>query len=59
MAFDPKDGTVMINHDLSTVGGLTRPNFGDTVEWWVSILGEFSKFYDARTASKKQNKRAD
>lgn len=55
MAFDPKDGTLMLNHDVSMVGGLNRPNFGDVFEWWTSILAEANKFFDSHP-SKKEGK---
>jgi hypothetical protein len=39
-----------LRYDLSTVGGLNKKNFADVVDWWHSMLSEFSDF----VASKKK-----
>lgn len=54
MSYDPKDGSVSISYDLSTVGGLSQPNFADVVTWWETMLGQVRVFFDAHPAAKKK-----
>jgi len=42
-----KDGDLRLTHDFSTVGGVTRANFADTIEWWSSIVGTLDTFIAA------------
>ncbi|MEW2848876.1 YbjN domain-containing protein, partial [Stenotrophomonas maltophilia] len=39
-----KDGDLRLTHDMSTVGGITRANFTDVVEWWSSTMGTLETF---------------
>lgn len=36
-----KDGDLVLRHDVTTLGGLTRRNFADELDWWATMLGEF------------------
>jgi len=42
-----KDGDLRLTHDMSTVGGITRANFTDVVEWWSSTMGTLETFLKA------------
>ncbi len=46
-----KDGDLRVTHDMTTIGGVTRVNFTDTVEWWSSLLGALDAFLDANPAT--------
>lgn len=50
MAID-KDGDVRLTYDVATIGGLTRKNFGDVLDWWTSMLGTFEKFSNENPAT--------
>lgn len=39
------DGTIILTYDVSTIGGLTKANFSDVLNWWATILGEASNFF--------------
>ena len=56
MAFDPKDSTISVRYDISTVGGLNQVQFADTVDWWEAMLGEFDKFIDENKPAVKAKK---
>ncbi len=45
MAFDPADGSINLQYDLSTSGGLNKTNFKDVVGWWDSTLGALHTFF--------------
>ena len=45
MAFDPSDGSVSLQYDLSTSGGVNQANFKDVVGWWDSTLGALHQFF--------------
>lgn len=40
------DGSVSLQFDVSTYGGMNADNFKDVKSWWDSTLDEFSKFFD-------------
>lgn len=42
-----KDGDLRLSHDVTTIGGLTRANFTDLVEWWASMMGTLETFLNA------------
>lgn len=42
------DGTLMISYDVTTIGGLTQPNFNDVLDWWATTSGELSKFLKSK-----------
>ena len=35
-----------LRYDVSTIGGMSRKNFADAVDWWATMLGQVGKFYD-------------
>lgn len=39
--------------DMTTAGGLNKANFADSIDWWVTMLGEFSKFAEEQKAANK------
>lgn len=43
---------LVLRYDLSTVGGLTKANFTDAVEWWATMLDGFNQF--VKDEKKKQ-----
>lgn len=44
---------LFLRNDITTVGGLNKANFADAIDWWVTMLGEFSKFVEEQEAAKK------
>ncbi|MCR5872065.1 MULTISPECIES: YbjN domain-containing protein [unclassified Sphingomonas] len=52
------EGQLIVNFDVTTVGGLNKKNFGDVLATWESVLGELGKFFDehipAKPAAKKE-----
>jgi hypothetical protein len=52
MYFDPKDGSLTMDYELSTVGGLSQANFADVVAWWDTCLGELGTFFQAHPSPK-------
>jgi hypothetical protein len=42
---DP-EGNPFINIEVNTVGGITRANLADTLQWWKVMLKEFAEFID-------------
>lgn len=42
--------TLYASYDVTTVGGLTKKNFADVVDWWSVMLGELSKFFKENPA---------
>ncbi|MGH6780707.1 MAG: YbjN domain-containing protein [Sphingomonadaceae bacterium] len=39
---------VELRYDVTTIGGINQRNFKDVIEWWSSMLGEYSNFVAAR-----------
>jgi len=39
------DGTLSLSYDVTTVGGLTRANFADVLDWWAVMLAQASSFF--------------
>jgi Putative bacterial sensory transduction regulator len=35
-----------LRYDVTTAGGLNKRNFADVVDWWATMLSEFSTFVD-------------
>jgi hypothetical protein len=35
------------------VGGVNKRNFADTLDWWATMLGEFSQFVKAQKPATK------
>lgn len=55
MSYDPKDGSLAITYDVSTVGGLNQDNFADVIDWWSSIMGQARKFFDQHPAEPRKS----
>ena len=55
MAAHP-DTTLSLQHDVSTVGGLTPANFKDLLDWWQMQLGEARDFFRANDPDKSDGK---
>ncbi len=54
VSFDPKDGTLTISYDVTTVGGLDQVNFAEVVSWWDTMMGEASTFFKNHPSPKKK-----
>jgi hypothetical protein len=39
------DGSLSVSYDVTTVGGLTRANFADVVDWWAVLMNELRQFF--------------
>lgn len=48
-----EDGSVDIQYDMSTYGGVSVDNFKDVKGWWDSALSDFADFY--KTADEAKN----
>jgi hypothetical protein len=48
---------VRLTYDMTTVGGLTQDNFADVVDWWDTLLGGLSDFFDDEAGKKKETKK--
>ena len=53
MSYDPKDGSISISYDLTTVGGISQVNFSDAVGWWDAMLGQARTFFKEHQATVK------
>ncbi|MET4897466.1 YbjN domain-containing protein [Sphingomonadaceae bacterium jetA1] len=42
-----KDGDLRLSYDVTTIGGLTRANFADVVDWWATMMGTLDTFIAA------------
>ena len=42
-----------LNWDLTTVGGMMKENFVDSLDWWAVMLGEFSAFVEEQEKTDK------
>ena len=40
-----ENGTLAFSYDVTTVGGLTKANFADVVDWWQVMLGQMRTFF--------------
>ncbi len=38
-------GSFLADYDVTTVGGLTKTNFADVVDWWSVTLGNLKTFF--------------
>jgi hypothetical protein len=50
MYFDPKDGSITMDYELTTTGGLNRENFADVISWWEASLAELRTFFQGHAA---------
>jgi Putative bacterial sensory transduction regulator len=39
-------GLFVTSYDVTTIGGLTKANFTDLIDWWSVILGNLKTFFD-------------
>ena len=39
------NGSLAFTYDVTTVGGLTKANFADVVDWWQSMLGQLRGYF--------------
>lgn len=49
MSIEP-DKRLNFRYDVNMLGGLSRANFEDTLEWWETMLNEFSDFFSEEPA---------
>ncbi len=40
-----QNGTLAFSYDVTTVGGLTKANFADVVDWWQVMLGQVRGYF--------------
>lgn len=38
------NGNFVLSYDIGMIGGTTKRNFADTLDWWNSMLGEAAEF---------------
>lgn len=43
-----ENGSLAFSYDVTTVGGLTKANFADVVDWWQVMLGQLRGYFAAR-----------
>lgn len=43
--------SLAVSYDVTTVGGLTKANFADVVDWWQVMLGQLRSYF-AESAAK-------
>ena len=46
------DGRFVLAYDVPTIGGINTRNFGDVLDWWVSMLGEAGDFFSKELKAK-------
>jgi Putative bacterial sensory transduction regulator len=44
-AFISDRGAFVADYDVTTAGGLTKPNFADVIDWWSVTLGNLKTFF--------------
>jgi hypothetical protein len=45
-----ENGSLAFSYDVTTVGGLTKANFADVVDWWQVMLGQVRTYFSERSA---------
>jgi Putative bacterial sensory transduction regulator len=45
-AYIDEKGRFVADYDVSTVGGLTKGNFADVIDWWSVTLGNLKTFFE-------------
>ncbi len=40
-----ENGSLAFSYDVTTVGGLTKANFADVVDWWQVMLGQVRGYF--------------
>ena len=45
------DGSMWLSYDVTTVGGLTRENFADVLDWWGVMLSQVRTFFSENGAA--------
>jgi hypothetical protein len=43
-----ENGSLAFSYDVTTVGGLTKANFADVVDWWQVMLGQLRGYFSER-----------
>jgi Putative bacterial sensory transduction regulator len=51
-AYIDEKGRFVADYDVSTIGGLTKVNFADVVDWWSVTLGNLKTFFEENPAPK-------
>ena len=46
------EGQLVVNFDVTTVGGLNKKNFADVIGTWESVLGELGRFFNEHIPAK-------
>jgi hypothetical protein len=44
-----ENGSLAFSYDVTTVGGLTKANFADVVDWWQVMLGQLRGYFSERS----------
>ncbi len=52
------DSELIVNWDITTVGGLNKKNFADVIGTWESVLGELGRFFNEHIPAKPPEKKA-
>jgi hypothetical protein len=50
------EGQLIVNWDVTTMGGLNKKNFADVLATWESVLGDLGKFFDENIPPKPKAK---
>lgn len=45
-----ENGSLAFSYDVTTVGGLTKANFADVVDWWQVMLGQLRGYFSERAS---------
>jgi Putative bacterial sensory transduction regulator len=51
-AYIDDKGRFVTDYDVSTIGGLTKVNFADVIDWWSVSLGNLKTFFEENPAPK-------
>lgn len=52
MMYVTGEAQLVVNFDVTTIGGLNKKNFADVLATWESVLGELGKFFDEHIPAK-------
>lgn len=44
-----ENGSLAFSYDVTTVGGLTKANFADVVDWWQVMLGQLRVYFSEQS----------
>jgi hypothetical protein len=45
-----ENGSLAFSYDVTTVGGLTKANFADVVDWWQVMLGQLRGYFSEQAS---------